>query len=101
PAMPFHRYIALGCAVFFLPATPTRGAEPWADPRLTVSDGLELWLAAGHVNEAQKALKQPALKSETPLDIWRDASGKGRHVKQPNKTAQPRLVQVGADWLVR
>src|SRR5262249_41182211 len=78
-----------------------RGAETWADPGLTVIEGLELWPDAGHVNAARKARGQPALESGSPVDAWLDASGHGRHVRQANRASQPHLLQVGGAWLVR
>lgn len=41
--------------------------EPWADERLKVRDGLELWLDAARPGEGR------------PEGVWRDASGRGRH----------------------
>src|SRR5207248_11445811 len=37
-------------------ATPQTASavEPWADPKLPVTDGLELWLDAGHLDPAAK-----------------------------------------------
>ncbi len=99
--MYLHRSrIIAGIAVVFLLA-PVRSAEPWADPKLTVTAGLELWLDAGRINEAHKALELPALKDNSPLGGWLDASGNGRHVRQAKEAARPQLVKVGSDWLVR
>ena len=75
--------------------------EPWADPKLPVTEGLELWLDAGRHGAARMALKQAALRSGDPVDVWFDASGRGRHVQQPVKSAQPRLMQVGDGWVMR
>jgi putative heme-binding domain-containing protein len=86
---------------FLLFLSPGRGAEKWADPRLSVVEGLELWLDAGRVNDARASQGQAALKSGSLLETWFDASGHGRHVRQPNKACQPRLLQVGADQVVR
>src|SRR5438128_8245335 len=68
-------------------------AEPWADPKLTITDGLELWLDAG---------RQPQATADGQLvESWFDASGRGRHFRQPNVGARPRFVRVGDDWVVR
>src|SRR5437879_3547990 len=99
--MPLPRSSALTCAAVLFSATLLPAAEPWADPKLRVTSGLELWLDAGRIIEVQKALKQPALKDQAPLEVWPDASGKGRDVRQAKEAARPRLVHVGADWLVR
>src|SRR5262249_12418287 len=79
----------------------SRAAEPWADARLPVKDGLELWLDAGRLNAARQAQGQAALKTGETVAVWPDASKLGRHVRQDPKTAQPRLVRIGEDWLVR
>jgi putative heme-binding domain-containing protein len=78
-----------------------QAAEPWADSRLPVKDGLELWLDASRVNAARQAQGQPVLKPGEAVETWPDASGLGRHVRQETKAARPGLVRVGEDWLVR
>ena len=40
-----------------------RAVEKWADPKLTVQGGLELWLDAGQLNAARQAQGLPALKN--------------------------------------
>src|SRR5439155_22592265 len=65
---------------------------PWADPKLTITDGLELWLDAG---------RQPQAPADDQLvESWFDASGRGRHFRQPNVGARPRFARVGDDWVV-
>ncbi len=86
----------LPLVVFALAATSfpgARAAEPWADPKLPVTDGLELWLDAG----------RPADKPRPPgpLEAWMDASGKGRHLRQPKEAARPTLVRSGEAAVVR
>jgi putative heme-binding domain-containing protein len=76
----------------FSPAA-LKATEPWADPKLPMSDGLELWLDAGRQPQA------PA--NGKALETWFDASGRGRHLRQPTAAARPRFVRVGDDWLVR
>src|SRR5207247_2368447 len=49
--------------------------EPWTDGRLTVKDGLEVWLDASRQNAARLAKQLPALNDGRPLDIWFDGSG--------------------------
>src|SRR5262249_20718979 len=70
-----------------------RSAEPWADPKLPITDGLELWLDATRPGEKKRA--------DGPLDIWSDASGKGRHVRQPAEASRPTLVHAGNSAAVR
>lgn len=74
---------------------------PWADPRLKVLSGLELWLDAGRINAARQAQGQPPFKSDALLDLWPDSSEHGRHVVQAAKNARPRLLQVEDGWIVR
>lgn len=75
------------------PFPVARSAEPWADPNLPVSDGLELWLDAARPAETTKA--------PGPLDVWMDGSGKGRHLRQPKEAARPKLLQHGEARVVR
>jgi putative heme-binding domain-containing protein len=86
-------------ALTILPVS-SRAAEPWADARLPVQDGLQLWLDAGRLNAARQAKGQAALKTGAAVESWPDASGLGRNVRQEKTNAQPRLVRVGDDWLV-
>src|SRR6266567_1907114 len=44
--------LALACGSQLL------AVEPWADAKLPVTDGLELWLDAGRIDEAAKANKE-------------------------------------------
>ena len=83
-----RRFLSL--TLFALAVGPfpvARSAEPWADPKLPVSDGLELWLDA-----ARPAEKHPP---PGPLDVWMDGSGKGRHLRQPKEAARPRFLLHG------
>ncbi len=58
----------------------TAGAvEKWADAKLPVSDGLELWLDASRL----------AGKEQSPITVWPDASGHKRDLRQSSATAQP------------
>ena len=70
-------------------------AEKWADTRLTVQEGLELWL------DAAQAAGEGAVADNAELKEWLDASGKGRHLKQPDKKARPKLIKVGGIGIVR
>jgi putative heme-binding domain-containing protein len=75
------------------PVSEARSTEPWADPKLPVTDGLELWLDA-----ARPADKAPA---PGPLAVWMDGSGKGRHLRQPKEAARPKLLRQGEVQVVR
>jgi len=64
--------------------------EPWADPGLGVTDGLELWLDATRLGAAQGTL--PTLADGEPLASWPDASGWRRDARQPELARRPRLL---------
>src|SRR5262249_37732162 len=74
---------------------------PWGDPRLVVTNGLELWLDAARIVGLRQALGQPALRSGDLLEVWSDDAGQSRNLRQDVSSARPRLIQVGADWVVR
>jgi putative heme-binding domain-containing protein len=63
--------------------------ELWADPKLKITDGLEIWLDAARQNTARRALKLPELSPGAPLAVWYDATGKGRHLIQNDAAARP------------
>jgi len=69
--------------------------EPWADSKLPVRDGLTLWLDAG------RAAGDKILPKDGKLTEWRDASGKGRHLRQESDVARPLLVSGSGGTLVR
>ncbi|WZP00352.1 ThuA domain-containing protein [Isosphaeraceae bacterium EP7] len=74
---------------------PARPIEAWADPHLKVTRGLVLWLDAGHLNAARKALGRPEAAEGARVDLWYDASGHGRHLAQTRVEVQP-FYQDGA-----
>lgn len=76
-------------------ARPASAAEPWADPKLTVTSGLELWLDAARANGDK------LVPHDGKLEVWYDASGKGRHLRQPVAEARPTRLPGGATAVVR
>ncbi len=68
--------------------------EPWADDKLPVTNGLELWLDAARQNNARSALKLPPLSENSAADTWFDSSGLGRHVTQRLNDSRPRFHAV-------
>ncbi|MCD6051891.1 MAG: putative beta-propeller-type glycoside hydrolase, partial [Verrucomicrobia bacterium] len=68
--------------------------EPWADSKLTVTNGLELWLDASRQNTARTAQKLPTLNNSTATDTWFDGSGLNRHVTQRLTDSRPRFFSV-------
>lgn len=63
--------------------------EKWSDPKLTVTEGLWLWLDASRLTAAREALGLPAIKPGDPLDQWLDGSGHKRDIHQKDATSQP------------
>lgn len=84
----------LSTFLFALIASTSFAAEPWADPKLAVRDGLQLWLDAGRANGADPFKDQK-------LANWKDASGHGRHLAQPNADARPTRLPIGNVALAR
>jgi putative heme-binding domain-containing protein len=81
-------------------AHSARAVEPWADAKLPVTDGLELWLDASRIDAASKANKEKP-PAGGKLAVWFDGSGNGRHLRQSAVSAQPGVVKVGNDAVVR
>jgi putative heme-binding domain-containing protein len=78
-----------------------RPVEKWADPRLTQTRGLLLWLDAGRQGAARSAHGKPALQDGGPVDVWYDASGNGLHVVQLFRPSMPRFATAGDRSAVR
>ncbi len=64
--------------------------EPWADKKLTVTNGLAVWLDAGK-EIAARTVRKPI--NGGPIDRWHDASGNKRDVQQLVSAARPRFIQ--------
>ncbi|HKB00771.1 MAG TPA: ThuA domain-containing protein [Gemmataceae bacterium] len=73
-------------------ATIGSAAEKWADEKLSVAAGLELWFDASRL-----AIRGDGAR----LEAWPDASGTGRGVVQRELSARPTLVKIGTGWVVR
>ncbi|HVL11808.1 MAG TPA: hypothetical protein VM529_04555, partial [Gemmata sp.] len=95
---PLRILSTLVLAFVLVPAA--RAVEPWADPKLPVKDGLELWLDAGRIDATSKAAKEK-LPVGGKLAAWFDGSGKGRHVRQAAEGARPTVMKVGDAAVVR
>jgi putative heme-binding domain-containing protein len=76
-------------ALGILPPNPARAVEPWADPNLKVTAGLEVWLDAARQNAARKAGNLPELSSGQAIEVCYDGSGHGRHLTQKDSAARP------------
>src|ERR1041385_2774418 len=89
--------IAMGGMV----AARAGAVEPWADPELKVTDGLEVWLDASVQDKVRMARWQALATHMGPLGIWYDGSGHGRQMTQPVRDARPRFVRLGERAAVR
>ncbi|QDU22817.1 ThuA domain-containing protein [Urbifossiella limnaea] len=90
---PARRWLALLVAA--LASGPVAAAEPWADAKLPVAGGLELWL------DAARASASTPPPHDGKLETWYDASGKGRHLRQPVADARPTRLPAGGAAVVR
>jgi putative heme-binding domain-containing protein len=63
--------------------------EPWTDSRLSVTNGIVLWLDASREPAARQARKMPVPTSGRPIDYWHDGSGRARHFNQRAAEARP------------
>src|SRR5262245_40065639 len=77
------------------PEVKTPRLEPWADPKLPIRDGLELWL------DASRAWGDKIAPFDGKLAEWLDASGNGRHLRQPTESARPTRLPAGDAAVVR
>jgi putative heme-binding domain-containing protein len=84
-------WVALG-----LVAASSHAAEKWADERLPVATGLEMWFDASRLPNVK-----PKLEAGTNLDSWPDASGNKRNPTQASAGARPVAIRAGDDWAVR
>src|SRR5687768_16751359 len=86
PPARFARRFALALFALLVPAA-VRAAQPWADERLPVREGLLMWLDAS---------RQPVEAANgAPVAIWSDGSGNRRHALQVNRDARPVVVRPG------
>ncbi len=77
------------------------GAEPWADGRMAVREGLVVWLDATRLPQAWAAHGKPSLGARDKVDVWYDASGNRLHAGQPAAGFQPALRTAGGGAAVR
>ena len=73
-----------------------RGAEPWADPAMPVTNGLEFWLDATRVPQASGANAASPPRTGGALAAWHDASGRKRDARQDAPGRRPVFAEVGA-----
>ncbi len=87
--------VVAACLALISAQSGRAGPERWADAKLPVRDGVALWLDAGRPTGD----KPPP--PDGKLAEWRDASGKGRHLRQPLPEARPRWLRAGEAAVVR
>lgn len=88
--------VALVLGAFMLVgADQPQPIEKWADAKLPVTAGLELWL------DASRASADKFAPHDGKLEVWYDASGKGRHLRQPATDARPTRLPAGGSAVVR
>ncbi len=71
---------------------PVHAAEPWADGRLDVTDGLWGWWDASAQPVGHESLGLRRLESTKITNAWLDGSGNGHHFVQRMAAAQPMFV---------
>jgi putative heme-binding domain-containing protein len=82
----------LACSLVLAKTASAQPIEPWADASLPVKGGLTVWLDATRQSAAWDANGRALVGGEL-LDVFYDASGRGRDFSQPLATAQPRFVE--------
>ncbi len=81
------------CIVGFATAGDSlSAAEPWADRRLEVTDGLWGWWDAAAQPAGHESLGLRRIESERTTNTWLDASGNAQHFVQRMAEAQPMFV---------
>ena len=70
-------------------------AEKWADPKLSVQEGLQVWL------DASRASGSESPPADGRVAAWRDASARGRHLAQEAADKRPLAIKVGEAAIVR
>jgi putative heme-binding domain-containing protein len=80
------RFLAL---IALLVAPAAFAAEHWADSRLALTNGVELWFDASREPHARQTRDAPSPVSGRAMDYWHDASGNGRHLNQRMLDARP------------
>src|SRR4051794_4500327 len=78
-----------------------RAVEPWADQKLPVTAGLQLWLDASREAAAREALDLPPLPPGSGLDFWHDASGAAHHLNQRIREARPQWRRLAGGAFLR
>src|SRR5881296_2676628 len=86
--------------LLLLAALIGRAAEPWADSRLAITSGVELWFDASRESAARQARELASPINGKAIDYWHDASGNARHLNQRALDARPQWRRLGGSALV-
>src|SRR6266542_1537638 len=78
-----------------------RAAEPWADPKLPSSDGLQLWLDGSRQVSFRQQHGPRWLSEGARVDRWFDGSGQHRDVSQLVRDSTPQFRSGGGVAWVR
>jgi putative heme-binding domain-containing protein len=85
-----HSRVALSLVlVLTLHPSPAPAAEKWADPKLPVADGLELWLDATRIAAASGAGGASPPREGGAVAVWHDGSGNKRDARQDAPARRP------------
>src|SRR5688500_12623174 len=80
------------CGALVLCAGPNVwAAEKWADPKLPVTEGLELWLDAARLPAANEANGVSPPRAGGGVSVWYDASGRKRDARQDGPGRRPQF----------
>lgn len=90
----------LPAILLLLTVASSFAVEPWADSRLTVTNGVELWFDASREPAARQARKLAAPINGKSIDFWHDASGHARHVNQRALDSRPQWRRFAGSALV-
>lgn len=86
--------------MFTLLATRLTAVERWADTKLTVTNGLQMWLDASRQLDARQQLNLRPLPDGSRVDCWLDGSGHRRDVSQLQRESTPQLrMGAGVAWI--
>ncbi|HUR46948.1 MAG TPA: ThuA domain-containing protein [Candidatus Saccharimonadales bacterium] len=86
--------------LFLYAAVHCLAVEPWSDPKLSVTNGLQLWLDASRQPLARQAKAGRPLLDGSTIDHWLDSSGAKRDLSQLVRESMPQFrVGGGVAWV--
>ena len=85
----FSRVALSVVLTLFLPSGGASAAEPWADSKLPVTEGLQVWLDATRITAATEAGGASPPREGGAVAVWHDASGNNRDVRQDAPGRRP------------